>query len=427
MFAKRNRLNPGRPRTPVLRLERLEDRCCPSGASINVAQGVMSIKGDGQADAITISDNGQGTVSATIASANGQVLAQAKCSGINSIKIEGGGGNDTINYALTGTLMTPESFMACLDEGNVKATLDYSAGVSSSLNIAIGGGTGNDTLTTTFGNLSATANVQLNEILAKEGASTATATFKGTETVGATIGVTVDGGQGANQVVTNFGNVTGATVDLQENLGTGSTSTKVNFGTLSGATVDADVDGGTGNHQITCNFGAITNGTSLDDEACLGSGTDSYTLNLTGGVSGGAHAAFDLATATSNATVQVNAQSEDVGAGSSLDVEMGGSAGVKTLGVNYGGQVNGALTVNSWAGGSTAAITENITINQGSKGTVSAKETGGTGADTLTLDLYDNSGGAGKPSMLSALDAAIIAFPGNKVFHTPNVSVVPGH
>src|SRR5690242_11287929 len=51
----------------VPRLEALEDRCCPS-VSATVTGTTLSIVGDNLANVVTITDDGQGHVSATITS-----------------------------------------------------------------------------------------------------------------------------------------------------------------------------------------------------------------------------------------------------------------------------------------------------------------------------------------------------------------------
>jgi hypothetical protein len=401
----------------IPRLEFLEDRCCPSAASINVSQGVIAIVGDGKADTITIQDSGQGSVSATITSASGQVLATCNGSSLNTIKINGKGGNDTINYALTGMLMTPETLNLSLGGGNVKASLDFSAGINSTLTLNVDEkGSGTSSVSTVFGNLGASAKLALMDCL-DAGSTTATTTFKGTETAGTTISIEADG-NGTNQLNTNFGNVTGATISLEEHLGTNSTASTVTFGNLSGAKVDSDIDGGKGNHTITCNYGAISCGSMVEGDACLGSATDSYTLNLTGAISGYSHAAFDLATATSIATLQVNAAA-NIAAGSSLALVLGGSSGAKNMSVGYAGQVNGSLSVQSSTGTGLSTLTDNITINKGSTGTVVVKENGGPAADPLTLNVINNAAGT-----LSSLDAEIHAYSSDKLTDTSNVKVV---
>jgi hypothetical protein len=424
MSLTQQRRNQGRTRNLVPRLECLEDRWCPSGASISIAQGVITIHGDGKADTIAVSDNGQGTVNATITSASGQVLSQGGGQSLSTIKIDGEGGNVTVNYLLTGTLMTPETLDLCLGGGNVNATLDYSAGLASSLSLNVNGaGSGTNTLSTVVGNMSATAMFNQMECL-DTGATKATTTFKGTETAGASISIAAGGVGGANELVTNFGNVTGAMVNLHEELGAGTASSAVTFGNLSGANVSIDIDGGAGTHQITSSFGAIGSNSNVDDEACLGTGTDSYTVTLNGGISGNSHVDFDPATASSNATIKVNALTTDIAAGSSLEFCLGDTSGQKSMSINYSGKVDGYLSVQSHTGTSQASLIDNITINQGSLGTVFAREFGGTAADSLTLNVYDNSGGKGNPSTLSSLDAAILAYGSDTVTHTSNVRVI---
>jgi len=110
----------GRHTRFVPRLEALEDRCCPS--TIEVSGSTMVIIGDSTDNAVTIHDNGSGTIDATITGVGDPVTAMA--TGISNFVIYTQGGFDTINYSRgttisTGLSLGPAAYQVTL---NVLAT-----------------------------------------------------------------------------------------------------------------------------------------------------------------------------------------------------------------------------------------------------------------------------------------------------------------
>src|SRR3954466_16053812 len=89
------------------RVEQMEERRVPA-ASINVIGNSLVIIGDNSANAIDIQDNGAGSVSATI---DGK---SASGTDIRKIVVIGRGGNDTLNYTLTGALTRTQVLAADL-------------------------------------------------------------------------------------------------------------------------------------------------------------------------------------------------------------------------------------------------------------------------------------------------------------------------
>src|SRR5262245_54586459 len=77
-------------------LETLENRCCPS--TIAVHGNVLLIQGNNQANVVTISDDGQGGISATL---DGKT---ASGTGITNIVMILKNGDDSVTYAATGKL-----------------------------------------------------------------------------------------------------------------------------------------------------------------------------------------------------------------------------------------------------------------------------------------------------------------------------------
>jgi hypothetical protein len=452
----------------VPRLEALESRWCPS-ASINIAAGVLTVTGDGNTDNIAVTDNGHGGIHATVYAANDTtVLASGSGSGLSEIKINGAGGNDTIDYTLSNALSKNEKLVLNLGGGSVNADLNYNAGISSNLSVLIdGAGSGNDTVETDFGALSSSARVSLDEYLGAgtstgtvnyndaiaagawtgvtihgesgtnhaainfdgavsgkvhvvehlgTGTTTAGLTFSGGIDTGASVFVQVDGGTSANQANVSFGNATGAHLRIDEGLGSGTTGSQITFGNLSGDVVHVNLDAGHGSHQVSTSYGTISGGTKLYESDWLGAASDQFTTTLNGDIQGHSHADFEIYTNKGNDTATVNALTTDITAGSSLGIHLHALAGTKTLTVNYTGNVNGYLDVSAPSGTGNATIAENIDVLSGN-GTVHAREWGGPGTDSLTLDV------TGDTSDLSSLYAVIHANPANTVVNTSNVHV----
>jgi hypothetical protein len=141
----------GRLNRFVPQLESLEDRWCPS-ASIVINGAVLTVNADNQGDTIYFHDNGAGKVSALIESPKGDVKGSA--TGISTIKINGGSGNDTIDYDLNGVLITNRGLVLCLDKGDDKVNLDFGAGITSSkLDVDVEAGKGCDKVAIKLGTI----------------------------------------------------------------------------------------------------------------------------------------------------------------------------------------------------------------------------------------------------------------------------------
>lgn len=92
--------NSGRPRRFVPELEALEDRQLLSGYSVHGE--VLRITGSNAADTVAITDNGTGSAGDIRFSLNGSTTTISDY--ISLIKVDTGGGNDTVTYTLTGDL-----------------------------------------------------------------------------------------------------------------------------------------------------------------------------------------------------------------------------------------------------------------------------------------------------------------------------------
>ncbi len=131
-------------------LESLEGRCCPSLAVQGHTFNVIGTSGD---DQILLRDGGHGNVTATIVDAQGH-KSSFSASGVQRIVINAQGGDDRINYALTASLTAAEQIVINAGSGDNQINLDFSKGISApSLGLQIQGGTGDDTLSATFGSI----------------------------------------------------------------------------------------------------------------------------------------------------------------------------------------------------------------------------------------------------------------------------------
>ncbi len=134
-----------------LRLEALEDRCCPSGISFNPQLHTLTLTGDGGNDTFTVRDSGNGTVSATVIDGHGHRTTLTR-SGVQHIAIQSGNGNDDIRYTLANRLTASEQLSVNLGNGQDTVSLDFSKGVAApSLSVGVAGGQGSDQVDAVFG------------------------------------------------------------------------------------------------------------------------------------------------------------------------------------------------------------------------------------------------------------------------------------
>jgi hypothetical protein len=356
-------------------LESLESRWCPSTAGITQTGHALTLQGDGANDMITVSDNGQGGVTASITLAGRtQTLSAA---GITSIDIEGGGGNDTISYALTGALGEHEPLMVCLGKGNSQAALDYSAGLNN-----------------------------------------------------ATLAVAIGGGAGSNQVTTQFGALSGSRLNLTEFLGAGGATSHVNFaGPLSNSLATVTFQGGSGKDHVFAQLAGSFSNSNLQFLGTLGSGGSSFDLEAVGTAQDpitlqNSVVHFDIDGGSGGNTITFNAGSVNVDTTSRLNLETCSGTGNDTVNVSYSGQMNGELDLDLQGGPGNDTMHTTLTLAQGSTGRFRGQMLGGKGDDVMSFLVYDHSNPGGK-STLSLLDALLDGGSGhNTLSATPNVKVI---
>src|SRR5262249_59785981 len=96
--------------TRTLGVEALERRDC-AVVSAGVFGHTLFVRGDANANVITITDDGKGAVSAKIDGVS------ASGTGITHIMVEAGAGNDSLTYTLGGPLAGEERLLADLGSG----------------------------------------------------------------------------------------------------------------------------------------------------------------------------------------------------------------------------------------------------------------------------------------------------------------------
>lgn len=152
----------------------LEDRSCPAG-QILVFFGTMTVVGDGGANVVSITDTGNGTISATI---DGTTKT---ASGIHAVFVGTGAGNDQINYALTGNQTGARAVSVLAGSGDDQVTMN-AANILGLFAFNAFGADGADTIT---------ANVQ--GVAAKAGLTVAMDGGHGNDSVSATADGKLDG------------------------------------------------------------------------------------------------------------------------------------------------------------------------------------------------------------------------------------------
>jgi hypothetical protein len=135
--------------------EALEDRCCPVVSIVPLGRTLL-VLGDGAANTVTVTDQGNGTVAATVTGPSNSAARTAN--NVTTIVVLAGDGADTVTYQLDSPLTTARALLVELGRGNDSATLDASAGVDGSYLLATAlGGDGNDTIQASVGGVAAGA------------------------------------------------------------------------------------------------------------------------------------------------------------------------------------------------------------------------------------------------------------------------------
>jgi hypothetical protein len=282
MFSRE--INPGLGRAGrfIPKLEALEERCCPSTASLNSLTHLLTLTGDASSSTVVVRDDGHGDVQ-VYGLAGATAVHPLKYAGVAAIEMNSKTGNDHIDYALTGTLTKAEKLTLNLGKGADQVKLDFSKGVSApSLGVSINGvGGGGQGITALFGAI-ANTNLSLAAHLGN-GANHFTALFNGDLTGIAKVDANVVGGAGVDgiSVAANGGIGASARLSVEANGGGGDNTVHVNYsGKLVGALAITE-QGVTGWEWIQSNVSLAAGSTgSLVDHLVGGAGRDMLILSV---------------------------------------------------------------------------------------------------------------------------------------------------
>ncbi len=108
--------------------ETLETRFCPT-VSVVASGHTLLIQGDDSANRVSITDNGSGQVTAEISSPTDQTSLTAD--GIDTIQVNAGNGDDTVDYSLRGNLVQNLNLVVRLGAGNDRVDTSLLPDISS--------------------------------------------------------------------------------------------------------------------------------------------------------------------------------------------------------------------------------------------------------------------------------------------------------
>jgi hypothetical protein len=155
--------------------------------------------------------------------------------------------------------------------------------------------------------------------------------------------------------------------------------------------------------------------------ANLGKGADTFDGTLLGNIMGDSAVRFLVQGGKGADTLGFHADSTNIDAGASLNVNLRGGKGDDTINFDYKGVLNGRLLLNADGGKGNDTINATATLNAGSTGEFKGRVRGGQGTNNLTFNVIDSSGG------MADVDALLFAHPGDTITNTPNVIVVQPH
>jgi hypothetical protein len=274
-------------------METLEDRWCPSASSITLqGQHTLVIHTTHAADAITITDNGQGGVSATVT--GGDTLSGGGAS-VTGVVVIADAGNDSISYAATGQVTVNHNIRLNLKGSHDQVSFNFNDGINTDMfGLQILNHGGSDSVAASFGNIVDTVlNFSSNSPAGKDqvvvnlngninGVSNATFNLLGNKgnnvfvvnaphtnvDVSSTVTINMMGTSGNDTLVTSLEGTVDGTLNVTSagNHGTDAIVTNLTFDSGSNGTVAARVrdDGASGGHDsLTLNVNNTSPGVAL--------------------------------------------------------------------------------------------------------------------------------------------------------------------
>lgn len=166
-------------------------------------------------------------------------------------------------------------------------------------------------------------------------------------------------------------------------------------GSTTGGTTDSGTDGGTDGGTDDGTDGGTDDteeGTTRFLDIGLGNGDDTFTGVVDGAPADGDDLHVVVRGQNGMDTLGLTADGADVGADSSVWVELFGGNGRDDIELAFGGVVLGELKVTADGGNAKDTVSTEITAGAGSTGDVDAEVLGGHGKDNLTFSVTDDSG-----------------------------------
>ncbi|MHC5537154.1 hypothetical protein ACYOEI_02830 [Singulisphaera rosea] len=231
---------------------------------------ILLVTGTNKADIININDNGTDAVgNITLTFGDGRTYTTQTA--VSLVQVQAKGGNDQVNYTLTGDLVIPRTVQVSLGAGNDQFTADLAANINNpvGLNLEAYGNAGNDTMAVkqSGSTLAGTLNPYLEGDAGNDKLSFASV---GTVAAGASLSPAFSGGGGNDTLTSNYmGQINGNYIyNLAMDGGAGNdTLTNIiqvganSTGTIgTSSALPAIVEGGSGNDTI--NYGIFVDPTA---------------------------------------------------------------------------------------------------------------------------------------------------------------------
>jgi len=382
-------------------VERLENRLLLSWSAGLSNPSSLAIRGDQAGGTLAITDDGNGRISFRV---DGQARPQS-FTGISSVVVRAGGGNDQVSYKLTGDLRTSRRIDIDLGAGNDSLEVTASGRkIYSPLTMIGRGGSGNDILKYVFQDMIISSVIPMEQISLNMLGGDGNDEIRGEMTIaGGTPGAvaaTLNGGSGNDHLVFKAspklmpaaakaaaGGAAASSeyyqLTAQVTGGTGNDDIEVDLDQAAGSQGrdSVKIDGGAGDDSISLNLDAQAGGSVADTHkkwidilAYGGQGNDelSTELNIDPDVSGGIGLTLDGGAGDDSIILKV------------IDKATPSLAETPS---NAGAAVGYFLTINVQGRQGNDAVDANVTLVPGGAEPNAVTISGGAGNDSLSLGL----------------------------------------
>jgi hypothetical protein len=256
------------------RVEALEGRLCLSVTVSTVefhGETALKIVGDGSANTVTITDQGNGTVEVN----DGTTTTTEN--NISAIKFYGRNGTDTVNYTLAGALASDQKLYIDLGSGgDGAANLDLTAGLNADFDAYVEGSRHDDTMSALLGPM-----VNSHSKVKFEGGSgdddlSVTGAAAATLDAGSQLRLYLDGDSGDDSITTDLAGSIAGRLSLKVDGGRGVDTilSDIDVSTASTGRINAKVEGGRGIDDVTLNINGDDSALAALDAAIRDIGGD---------------------------------------------------------------------------------------------------------------------------------------------------------